>query len=93
MAWRIEVAPSARPTLAAMDPSLRGELIEQAAFIAEDVLAHVRRASAGDIAGAFVHEYDSRVLHNTRVQLLFSGLTLDEQRIVLVGVKTIGTAE
>jgi hypothetical protein len=90
--WRIDVAETARPVLRAMDPSLYLELLEQAASIADHPLPVMTSPLPEDVGSALVYEYESDVIRDLRVRMLFADVDLGERRIVLINVRTISTA-
>jgi hypothetical protein len=86
--WQISVAVSARPVLRDLDPSLLEEVTERAAAIADDPLPELRFSGAEEPPGALVLEYESDVIRDLRVRLIFADLDLGARRIVLIDVRT-----
>ncbi|MEX2218418.1 MAG: hypothetical protein WD749_06615 [Phycisphaerales bacterium] len=92
MTWRIDVAAVCRPALRALDPLLYQEVRERVADIPDDPLPQLRMASSEEGPSMLVLDYESDVIHDLRVLLLFADIDLGERRIVLMDVRTVTPA-
>ncbi len=94
MAWRIEVAASARAGLGALDPSLLLELRERVADIADDPLHHLRRShGANEPPDTLVLDYVSDVIRDLRIRVFFAEPDVARRRIIVVGAGHVSDAE
>lgn len=87
MAWRLEVGERLRPFLQTFDPSLKEELIEHMARIADEPLAELRRGRRGDEApDALVYEYESELIGGLRLRIVFGEVDVGARRLVLTEI-------
>ena len=90
MAWRIEVSRAARADILALDPSLRDELIDRVARIADAPIEHLRLPLAfGERPGTLVYEYGSEVIGDLRVRVYFDLPDITSRCIRIVGINHV----
>lgn len=90
MAWRIEVSRAAREDILALDPSLRDELIDRVAQIADAPIEHLRLPYGfGERAGTLVYEYASEVIGDLRVSVYFDLPDITTMCLRIVGISHV----
>ncbi len=84
--WAVRVGGKALSRLRHWDPSLRIELSERVAEMAESPFSFLTRAGGGELAGLRVLRYESEVIAGLTVIAYFDGFDDDPPRPVLVAI-------
>ncbi len=83
----ITVAPGVRNSLRVWDPSLRLELIDRLAKMAESPSEFVTRSGRPDLPGSYAFTHLSDAIAGLRISAYFDGLDDDPPHLMLVAIE------